>query len=569
MIRLFRQLTLMATCLLSLAAAADERILEYRSDIHVHEDGQLTVTETIRVRAEGKNIRRGIYRDFPTRYRDRTGNHINVDFSPLSVTRDGNTEAWHTKNLSNGVRVYMGSQNRQVDPGVHEYELTYVTNRQLGFFEAHDELYFNAVGHSWLFPIDKAMATVTLPFQVPAEQLSLDTYLGRQGSRESNSSARVLSPNQVRFETTRVLEPREGMTVALAWPKGFIQEPDLAQKVRWFLDDNAAALALLLGLLAPLAWYVWAWKKVGRDPEKGIIIPRFTPPQGLSPAACRYVRDMSFNRNAFTAAIISLAVKGQLSIEEEDKEFTLQRVPAAPGPGLTRGESGVLTTLLPATNSSITMDNANHSEFQKARGALKKALKSEYKGRLFQLNSAYLAPPALMSVAAAIIAVFLDGGPLVWISYAVLTVSLHVLFFYLMRAPTPAGRLVMDEIEGFKMYLGTAEQDRLDRMRSPALTPEVFETFLPYAYALGVENSWCKRFANEIPEEVREQAGYHPAWYIGNFHGMNALNHLGDNFSSSFSSAIASASTPPGSSSGSGGGGFSGGGGGGGGGGGW
>mgnify|MGYP001818303013 FL=1 len=146
---------------------------------------------------------------------------------------------------------------------------------------------------------------------------------------------------------------------------------------------------------------------------------------------------------------------------------------------------------------------------------------------------------------------------------------LHGLFIFLMRAPTPAGRRIMDEIEGFGMYLGTAEQDRLDRMRSPQMTPEVFESFLPYAYALGVENKWCNRFAREMPREVRRNDSYHPGWYSGNLRGMGALHHLGDNFSSSFSSAIASASSPPGSSSGGGGGGFSGGGGGGGGGGGW
>ncbi|MEJ2385486.1 MAG: DUF2207 domain-containing protein, partial [Xanthomonadales bacterium] len=135
--------------------------------------------------------------------------------------------------------------------------------------------------------------------------------------------------------------------------------------------------------------------------------------------------------------------------------------------------------------------------------------------------------------------------------------------------PTPAGRGVMDEIEGFRMYLGTAERDRLDRMRSPELTPEVFEAFLPYAYALEVENDWCNPFAREMPREARDARGYHPAWYSGHLHGLGAVHHLGSGFSSSFSGAIASASTPPGSSSGAGGGGFSGGGGGGGGGGGW
>jgi len=188
---------------------------------------------------------------------------------------------------------------------------------------------------------------------------------------------------------------------------------------------------------------------------------------------------------------------------------------------------------------------------------------------MFHLNRVYLLPAVLVTIGAAVGALFLYAGPLVWIAYAVLGIGVHVLFLYLMRAPTPAGRGVMDDIEGFRMYLGTAERDRLDRMRSPELTPEVFEAFLPYAYALGVENDWCDRFAREMPREVRDSGGYHPAWYSGRLHGLGAVHHLGSNFSSSFSGAIASASTPPGSSSGGGGGGFSGGGGGGGGGGGW
>ncbi len=571
MMRLLCQMTLLAVCMLLLpvTAAAEERILEYNSDIHVHLDGQLTITERIRVRVEGNDIKRGIYRDFPTRYRDRAGNYVKVDFSPLSVHRNGNTESWHTQDMSNGVRVFFGNANRMLDLRIHEYELVFVTNRQLGYFEDHDELYFNAISHDWKFPIDRAVTTVTLPFKVSQEQLTLDVYTGRKGSRESDAVAKMTGPDSVRFATTRSLMPGEGMTIVVAWPKGLTPEPGTVQKTRWFLGDNAAAIVLLLGLLAPFSWYLWAWHKVGRDPEKGVIIPRFKPPHSLSPAACRYVKDMSFDRDAFTAAIISLAVKGQLEIEEEDKEFSLERVPSAPMATLTKGEQAVLTALLPSMSSSIKMENENHEEFQKARQALKKALKSEYLGRLFQLNGYYLLPPVLMSVAAALIALFFDGGPMVWISFVVLALAIHPLFFILLRAPTPAGRLVMDEIEGFKMYLDTAEQDRLDRMRSPALTPEVFEAFLPYAYALGVENNWCKRFAHEIPEQVRDQGGYHPGWYSGNFQGVNALNHLGDNFSSSFSSAIASASTPPGSSSGSGGGGSSGGGGGGGGGGGW
>jgi uncharacterized membrane protein YgcG len=370
-------------------------------------------------------------------------------------------------------------------------------------------------------------------------------------------------------ETTRPLQPWEGLTVAVGWPKGLLAEPSALQKVRWFLRDNAAAIVLLFGLLAPLAWYLWAWNRIGRDPRKGVIIPRFEPPQGLSPAACRYVSDMTLSRDAFTAAIISLAVKGWLVIEEHDDDFSLARTPATGATAPSPGERAVLDCLLPRPGSRLDMDRENYRVFQVARTLLHQALTREHLGRLFNLNSVWLAPPVLMSAAAAVIAAFFAGGPPLWIAFAVLSLLLHGLFLLLLRAPTPAGRRVMDEIEGFRRYLDTAEQDRLERMRSPALTAEVFEAFLPYAYALGVENSWCKRFAREMPEEGRRQSAWHPGWYHGNSRGVAALNHLGSDFASSFSSAIAAASSAPGSSSGSGGGGSSGGGGGGGGGGGW
>ena len=77
-----------ALLLLCLPAAGAERILSYESDIRIAPDASMTVSETIRVVAEGKDIRRGIYRDFPTSYRDRFGNEIKVRFHVLEVSRD-------------------------------------------------------------------------------------------------------------------------------------------------------------------------------------------------------------------------------------------------------------------------------------------------------------------------------------------------------------------------------------------------------------------------------------------------------------------------------------------------
>lgn len=557
-------------CVSVTLAQAEERILNYHSQIRVADSGRIDVTETIQVQAEGDQIRRGIYRDFPTDYTDPLGNHYRVGFNVVSVLRNGQQEPWHTQKQSNGTRLYMGDADRMLAQGQHEYQIQFQTHRQLGFYEDHDELWWNVTGNGWVFPIDKASARISLPFSIPAQNYRLDAYTGRFGSTEQSADKTVLDGQTVEFSSNRALAPNEGLSVVVAWPKGLMTEPDLQQKILWFARDNGSAIVLLLGLMLQLIWFLHSWHKVGRDPEKGVIIPLFTPPPGLSPAAVRYVRDMSFGRHSFTAAVISLAVKGYVRIEEEGKDFTLfkQKLPPASQQKLTAGETAVLSTLLPGARSSIRMEQENHSDFSAAQQALQQALKKEYQGRLFQLNSIYLAPPVLIAIVAGLIALAFASSPLLWVAFVLLSLLMLGLFTWLLRAPTLAGRQIMDQIEGFRMYLDTAEQDRLDRMQSPKLTPEVFESFLPYAYALGVQNRWCQRFERELPQLQREQ-GYNPGWYSGQYHGINALNHLGNDFGSSLSSAISSASTAPGSSSGSGGGGFSGGGGGGGGGGGW
>lgn len=76
----------------SARAQEAERILSFHSDIVIHEDSSMTVTETITVVAQGMQIKRGIYRDFPTRYWDKSGHLYTVGFHVREVLRDGRPE---------------------------------------------------------------------------------------------------------------------------------------------------------------------------------------------------------------------------------------------------------------------------------------------------------------------------------------------------------------------------------------------------------------------------------------------------------------------------------------------
>lgn len=565
-------------------AGAAESILDYHASIDLQEDGQVTVTETIKVKAEGNKIRRGIYRDFPTDYKDRFGNRYRVRFGLIDSYRDGRPETHRVERRENGYRVYLGNANTLLRPGEYTYRIRYITDRQIGFFDDYDELYWNVTGNGWVFPIQRAHGEFLLP-AAAADKISTGSdfqfavYTGRQGGRASNGVLTYQGIQNgrpvVSFSTTQRLGSYEGLTIAAGFPKGIVQEPSLWQKLAYFFKDNLAALWAGIGIII-VAFYFWrSWNQVGRDPAKGTIIPEYKPPHNLSPAACYYVLHMGMGQQAVSAAMISCAVKGHLRINQEGKrDFSIERLQPDQSEDQTEpkrlspGEHRLLSKLI-NVNETLELDNEHHQRFSKAQSALMNALEIEYHQKLFNKNSGYWWKGILISVVVIVGTIILKPNPIVVLPVIAVLVLMNALFYWLLKAPTRQGRRVMDKIEGFKMYLGTAEKDRLDRMRAPEVTPEVFEMFLPYAFALGVENVWCQRFEDQLKKMNQSPNDYHPTWYHGHGLAHTGLSAISQDLGSSWSSAISSASTAPGSSSGSGGGGSSGGGGGGGGGGGW
>jgi len=540
----------------ALAAPAAERILDYHSAIEVHPDASVTVAETIVAQAAGELIRRGIYRDFPTDYRDRLGNRYRVGFEVLEVTRNGAPEPFHTERRANGVRVYIGSANRFVEHGRQEYVIRYRTDRQLGHFERHDELYWNVTGNGWDLPIDRARAVVRLPASVASGDITLEAYTGYQGSTEQSFTAGI-DGREAWLEAARPLAPREGFTIVVGWLKGHVHEPGRAERLERTLADNRGLLIALAGLVIVLGYLVWAWMRHGRDPRPGVIFPHYEPPTGYSPASTRFIMRMGYDNRAFTAAVISLAVKGYLEIDEQGGKYTLR--PRTSTQPLAAGEKALRAELF-AGGASVELDNKNHALLARAKLAHLRSLKRDYQ-KIYFLNNSSLLLPSLGATVALAVAIGLLGDfrPLV-VAVLVLMIVAHIVFAWLLQAPTRRGRLLMDRLEGFRTYLEVAEKDELNLRNPPAKTPELFERYLPFALALGVEQKWAEKFAAVFARLGADGGGrYQPAWYSGNFNARD-LGGFTAGVGKSLTSAISSASTPPGSSSGGGGGGSSGGG---------
>lgn len=614
------------------SARADERIHRYVSEVQVQKDGALEVAETIDIRAEHDRINHGIYRDFPTRFRGPHGAQVHVGFHFEGATLDGSPVAANAEPFSNGVRIKVGDADTLVDVGDHEYVIRYRTTRQVGRFPGFDELYWNATGNGWIFPIDEAMVTIRLP--QPAKFGNHTVYTGPQGSTAHDAELVDEKPAEISFRTTQPLGAYEGLTVAVAFPKDVVAAPAAGTRVAQATAEYGPPFVGLLALFGLCAFYYFAWTRAGRNPRAGTIVPIFSPADDLTPAAMRYVNRMGADNRTFAAALVDMGVRGHIRLVEEDggwlssKKTRLERLSAAT-PLPAEEEAALNCLCLPG--EEIMMEQKNHTAFAAAKESLEDHLKKRFEGKLFNRNYGWAAAGLLLFVAAfwaacaAVVAATYEGAgwqvavvlgslvtaALLWLAFhesavgkclltlvgfvavaiafalgmpivgealnsgwylplvlPLLAAPLVISAFWWIAAPTKEGRGVLDRIAGFKQYLSITERERLDRMTAPTDTPALFEQYLPYAIALGVENRWADRFSSVLAAAAGQgQQGF--AWYSGSNSPWNDPTGFTESVGSSLSSTISSASTAPGSSSGSGGGGSSGGGGGGGGGGGW
>jgi len=608
-------------------AAAEEAIELLHSDIEVARNGTVHVAETIRARAEGDNIRHGIYRDVSTTFEDAEHRVHRVGFRLLSITRDGKPEPYHTERHSDYLRIYAGDADVFLDAGAYTYVLTYETDRQIRWFDEKPELFWNVTGNDWSFPIDKSSVSLTLPDNVPPVKWT--AYTGRLGERGTDFSGAVAGNGVLNVETTRRLDPGEGFSIVAEIPASAIDKPTTAQSLRYLLLDYREWFIGFVGLLVVLGYFLWAWNKVGRDPKGGTIIPLFHPPEGVSAALSSYIRNWGFGGNAwkaFTASALALAVRGLLVFDQEGKDLVLERRKSASAGVREKLPAGELAVLdwVEKQNGKAEINKANGKQVEKVGQAFQRGVKAESGGRYFKNNYGYFAGGLLLSVLTVgaiillggltsdelglligmlVVGVFLSiflvpvisglfegkGGGSVVSSLFVLVVVIGIVFyflssfardmfggtgamlssllsaveahafpfalmlvfplingvfFYLLRAPTPEGRPVMDQIEGFRMYLETAESGRLNIASAPEITTERFESLLPYAVALGVERPWANAFAAALarahPGDADPMSYYQPGWRRGSWSSRD--------FGRSISSAVASATSAASSS---------------------
>lgn len=526
-----------------------EQIKFFDSNTTINPDGSINVTEKIYYYFDTE--RHGIYRNIPFTKYDQ-GKRYDLDFKFAPVT-DAHGKKYKVDKSKNGEQwiLKIGDPDKTIT-GDHVYVISYTVKGAIGYFNDHDEFYWNVTGNEWNVPIRKTVATISLPKDIGTNNTKIACYTGGSGSQKNNCTGSTDGKN-TSISTTLFLNSYEGITMVQSFPKGTVAvlKPELYVPFfeRWY-----GKITLVGIIIAAIAWYIVLpiylivkWFQKGRDPEVGIAVTAAyeAPKIGkrfLTPGETGALLDETVDRRDLFATIVDLARRGHLKISEpENKKFHLIKSVPKKKDTLLPFEQALFSGIF-ATGDDVELKTV---KLYTTAAAVESTLYSLLVTHGFFIKNPNTTRTKYYGLGA--VALFTFNFVLAFIAFV---------FGRVMPRKTLLGAQTAKQAQGLKNFLSSQER----QLNFQGEKQMMFEKLLPYAIAFGVEKQWAKRFETFDLKN--------PDWYTGSSSRHFSAAILATSLSNSYNS-FASSSTPPSSSSSGFSGGSSGGGGGGGGGGSW
>ncbi|GLI27687.1 hypothetical protein ARHIZOSPH14_19290 [Agromyces rhizosphaerae] len=561
----------------------------------------LDVTETIVARFPDFNQNRGIIRSLVDTY-----DGVDLRTEQIIVTDESGAPVAAEATRSDGyIDLALGTD--EFVRGVQTYVISYRQHDVVGTFgdTGVDEFYWDVNGTGWPQPFGTvAMHLVVDPALTDALTGAAACYRGVQGSDvqceiESDAAAGTFDVSETD------LGPYSGVTVAIAFDKGTFVVPERARDSVWFtwLPGILAGLVLVL-LIVMLVVRIARWRD---HPGRGIIVPEYSPPQGVDPILGANI--IGRQNQGLQAQILRLALNDHIQFvevsggtdwrgrETKDLHAELLDVPQAMEPRDLRLLMAMFPTMQPGARREID----KKMELSEARAlvavdddapaeALRRGLRVKPpRGPMGWLSGVELISSMLLWVVF-VIGMFTEVAT-IWVIGGFI-VGVLGFIFGLMIANRPAvltelGAALRDHLLGLRDYMQLAERDRMrvlqgvetaerrpiaseaDRGRAAATDAaervHLYEDLLPWAQLWGIEDSWARELDTLVREVDDDRIRWRRHRHVP-YAALIAMNVAGSHAMQSAAAArVAAASSSSGG--GSGGGGFSGGGGGGGGGG--
>jgi len=468
-----------------------EFIESFDTMLEIRESGRMDIRHVIDVHPHGDEIRRGVFFELPDNLGPLEGFSATLNGKVIEPERDS------------GDLIVAAAEPLEIHAS-HRFEVEYRAPVPL------EQSAKDTVMLQWRPIIDRfelawRESKVTLAWP----EGRMPTRLPANGEH-AGGAWRILYRGSVADGATQSdIDALDVRWSADAWPDGAVRR----EAAHWARRAAmVAAIVLLFSVLHGM------WRAVGRDPDIGRVAARREPPQGISPAAGRYIEQMGFDQKAFVAALVSLRVKGRITMEidAEDQRLRLeQAVSADRKNNLSPGERAVEKKLF-ADGSRVELAPGSKAGVR-AMKALSKTLGREHRGRHFVTNNRQrsigfgLGVGVVAGGIALLIAelgAVMERDPVAIVLGFVAVVAgvlLPGIYFELLKAPTRAGATVRREIAALKRHLEDS---------SPCHdSPRHFVELLPWAIALDAEESWRARFGERLDAERDAEIADIVRWY--------------------------------------------------------
>ena len=522
-----------------------EEIQSFKTDLTVQKNGQVHVVETIVYTFTSE--KHGIYRDIPFIKKNKEGKEYKLDIVVNDVTDEsGRSYTYKKQTVGDVIQLKIGDADTLLT-GEHTYIIDYLVSGALTYFTDHDELSWNATGNAWTVPIQSATTTITYPIEIPTELVKNVCATGPQGSTKQNCTINI-EKNTITIQTNLPLNPQEGMSVAASFPKGHLAVLEPTSYTRWENTWYGQLISLLILFALGVGTFIWylglpayivyRWFRYGRDPKVQSVRVWYDPPKAkdgrtLTAAETGALIDETVDARDIFSAIIQLAQKGYLQIEEKTKgQFVLHKKKEG-GTGLTAYELRLYNALFKDRESLVL------------KGADLSMGIADVTRLLYQqlVTDGYFtkSPQATRTKYYVLAGVAFFTGNLFLAVVA-------FLFGKNMPQKTLLGAEAASTAQSLKTFL--TSQDR--QLAFQAQNQMMFEKLLPYAVAFGVEKIWADRFKNIALQSPTWYTGYGNGTFqtyvfasaihnsMGTFSATMTTTRSSSGFSSSFSGGFSS-----------------------------
>lgn len=425
-----------------------------------NEDPQGLLKTTEKIEVDFLTQRRGILRAIPQKYAD-------MDTNPkiISLTRDGKTEPYITYTENDNMIVRIGEESTYIT-GVHSYEIVYEVENVIKFYENYDEFYWDVNGDQGSENFEKVSAT--LQSDIYLREPAPICYTGVYGTKEQSCTVNG-AVQSVSVTANRTLLPSETLTLITAFGKGYFSPVTWWEKYQRIFYVSPVFLFQLFVIKKAHN----KWLKYGKDYKKrGVTAPYFERPKKVSVMEASYVSSNSLLPKHISANLIDLAVRGYIKIVEKKEGSKTKHdlsITKAIDSSVLEDEKLLLSELFGDTTLGATVrledkKNKLFSVVEKLKTLIDTQTLSKGYYEISPKNSYKKIVPQILLGVVALTVGFIFGAYSWGVSAGLGVTTFIVVIVYgaLMTKRSASGNMLVEHMDGLKLYLGFSEKDRID-----------------------------------------------------------------------------------------------------------